>query len=192
MNKKTLILGSLIVMATTMVNAQVGKDFQGNYSLDIDENLLNNIFTNKLFADSLSENSKRKVIIKTRMSKERKERRSPEEIKEEVEKKVQGTVTKLFSEELEKMGGTQNAKVTMEGKFKSIIISEIIITANTIESLYEKTGKRTVMYSFKNENVKKITDGYEIKTDEDKVITLIRKDKQTLVIPERAYVLKKK
>lgn len=189
MKKKTLILGCLLMMMATMVNAQVGKDFQGNYSLDIDVDLFNNIFTNKLFTDSLPGNSKQRVIIATGMSKDRK---SPEEIKDEVEKKVKETVTKLFSEEQEKMGGTQNAKVTMEGKSKSIIISEIIITANTIESLYEKTGKRTVMYSFKNENVKKITDGYEIKTDEDEVITLIRKDKQTLVIPERGFVLKKK
>jgi len=182
MKKKTLILGSLLMMAATMVNAQVGKDFQGNYSVNIDPSLLLSNWTENA-------NSKQTITIETGMSKERK---SSEEIEKEVEKKMEETVTKLFSEELKKMGGTQNAKVTMEGKSKSIIISEIIITANTIESLYEKTGKRTVMYSFKNENVKKITDGYEIKTDEDEVITLIRKDKQTLVIPESGFVLKKK
>lgn len=40
MKKRTLILGSLLMMVATMVNAQISKDFQGNYSLDRDKNLL--------------------------------------------------------------------------------------------------------------------------------------------------------
>ena len=48
------------------------------------------------------------------------------------------------------------------------------------------------MFSFEDKDVEKISNVYKIKTKDGGVITLIRKDKQTLVIPERGLVLKKK
>ena len=175
MKNKVFMLGSLLMMAATMVNAQVDKDFQGNYSVNIDPSLL---FSN------LSENSKQTVTIETGLSKERKS-------SEEIEKMALEAATELSAEVVSEMKEVK--KVTTEVVRKgSRAISGIIVKANSIESFDKATGKSSVMYSFEDKDVEKVSNGYKITTKDGEVITLIRKDKQTLVIPERGFVLKKK
>ena len=175
MKNKVFMLGSLLMMAATMVNAQIGKDFQGNYSVNIDPSLL---FSN------LSENSKQTVTIETGLSKERKS-------SEEIEKMALEAATELSAEVVSEMKEVK--KVTTEVVRKgSRAISGIIVKANSIESFDKATGKSSVMYSFEDKDVEKVSNGYKITTKDGEVITLIRKDKQTLVIPERGFVLKMK
>jgi hypothetical protein len=73
-----------------------------------------------------------------------------------------------------------------------VIYDDITVKANSIESSDKATGKNSVMFSFDDKDVEKVSDGYKITTKDGEVITLIRKDKKTLVIPERGLVLKKK
>ena len=73
-----------------------------------------------------------------------------------------------------------------------VIYDDITVKANSIESSDKATGKNSVMFSFDDKDVEKVSDGYKINTKDGEVITLIRKDKKTLVIPERGLVLKKK
>ena len=73
-----------------------------------------------------------------------------------------------------------------------VIYDDITVKANSIESSDKSTGKNSVMFSFDDKDVEKVSDGYKITTKDGEVITLIRKDKKTLVIPERGLVLKKK
>ena len=175
MKKRVLVVGSILMMAVTMVNAQVDKDFQGNYSVNIDPSLL---FSN------LSENSKQIVTIETGLSKERKS-------SEEIEKMALEAATELSAEVVSEMKEVK--KVTTEVVRKgSRAISGIIVKANSIESFDKATGKSSVMFSFDDKDVEKVSNGYKIKTKDGEVITLIRKDKQTLVIPERGFVLKMK
>ena len=73
-----------------------------------------------------------------------------------------------------------------------VIYDDITVKANSIESADKETGKNSVMFLFDDKDVEKVSDGYKINTKDGEVITLIRKDKKTLVIPERGLVLKKK
>lgn len=73
-----------------------------------------------------------------------------------------------------------------------VIYDDITVKANSIESSDKETGKNSVMFLFDDKDVEKVSDGYKINTKDGEVITLIRKDKKTLVIPERGLVLKKK
>lgn len=195
MKKRTLILGSLLMMVATMVNAQVGKDFQGNYSFDRDVNQLvsnwsksSNLNSSQTITSNQNQTitTTQTIITRTGVSKE--EFKSPEEI----EKMINDTVNKMIAEARAKYGAGGEVVSSKSYSKLMVIYDDIIVKANSIESLDEKTGKKSVMFSFDDKGVEKISDGYKITTKDGEVITLIRKDKQTLVIPERGYVLKKK
>ena len=194
MKKRILIVGSLLLMAT-MANAQIGKDFQGNYSFDRDVNQLvsnwsksSNLNSSQTITSNPNQTitTTQTIITRTGVSKE--EFKSPEEI----EKMINDTVNKMIAEAMAKYGDGGEVVSSKSYSKLMVIYDDIIVKANSIESLDEKTGKKNVMFSFEDKDVEKISNGYKIKTKDGEVITLIRKDKQTLVIPERGYVLKMK
>jgi hypothetical protein len=179
MKKQILLIGSLLMMVTTMVNAQVGKDFQGNYSFDRDVDLLLSKLSENL-------NSTQTITIRTGISKD--EFKSPEEI----EKMMNDTVSKMVAETMAKFGAGGEIVSSTRYSKSMVIYDDITVKANSIESSDKATGKNSVMFSFDDKDVEKVSDGYKITTKDGEVITLIRKDKKTLVIPERGLVLKKK
>ena len=92
MKKRILIVGSLLMMAT-IANAQVGKEFQGNYSFESDINLLINKWSKKSNLDSNQTiTSTQTITIRTGVSKD--EFKSPEEI----EKMVNDTINKMVAD----------------------------------------------------------------------------------------------
>lgn len=182
MKKRILIVGSLLMMAT-IANAQVGKDFQGNYSFDRDVDLLLSKLSENLNSNL---NSTQTITIRTGASKD--EFKSPEEI----EKMVNDTINKMVTEAMAKHGAGGEIVSSTNYSKSMVIYDDITVKANSIESSDKETGKKSVMFSFDDKDVEKISDGYKITTKDGEVITLIRKDKKTLVIPERGLVLKKK
>ena len=194
MKKRILIVGSLLLMAT-MANAQIGKDFQGNYSFDRDVNQLvsnwsksSNLNSSQTITSNQNQTitTNQTIITRTGVSKE--EFKSPEEI----EKMINDTVNKMIAEARAKYGAGGEVVSSKSYSKLMVIYDDIIVKANSIESLDEKTGKSSVMYSFEDKDVEKVSNGYKITTKDGEVITLKRKDKQTLVIPERGLVLKMK
>jgi hypothetical protein len=186
MKKQILLIGSLLIMAT-IANAQVGKEFQGNYSFESDINLLINKWSKKSNLDSNQTiTSTQTITIKTGVSKE--EFKSPEEI----EKMVNDTINKMVAEAMAKHGAGGEIVSSTNYSKSMVIYDDITVKANSIESSDKATGKNSVMFSFDDKDVEKVSDGYKITTKDGEVITLIRKDKKTLVIPERGLVLKKK
>ena len=130
MKKRVFALGSLLMMAATMVNAQVGKDFQGNYSVNIDPSLLLSNWTENA-------NSKQTITIETGTSKERKS-------SEEIEKMALEAATEFSAEVMSETKGVK--KVTTEVvRSESGVMSEIIVKANSIESSDKKNGKKREM-----------------------------------------------
>lgn len=183
MKKQILLIGSLLMMVTTMVNAQVGKDFQGNYSFDRDVDLLLSKLSENLNSNL---NSTQTITIRTGISKD--EFKSPEEI----EKMMNDTVSKMVAETMAKFGAGGEIVSSTRYSKSMVIYDDITVKANSIESSDKATGKNSVMFSFDDKDVEKVSDGYKITTKDGEVITLIQKDKKTLVIPERGLVLKKK
>lgn len=195
MKKRVFILGSLLMMIATMVNAQISKDFQGNYSFDRDVNQLvsnwsksSNLNSSQTITSNQNQTitTTQTIITRTGVSKE--EFKSPEEI----EKMINDTVNKMVAEAMAKHGSGGEIVSSTRYSKSWVIYDDIEIKANSIESSDKKTGKKSILFLFDDKGVEKISDGYKITTKDGEVITLIRKDKQTLVIPERGYVLKKK
>lgn len=182
MEKRILIVGSLLMMAI-IANAQVGKEFQGNYSFESDVDLLLSKLSENLNSNL---NSTQTITIRTGISKD--EFKSPEEI----EKMMNDTVGKMVAETMAKFGAGGEIVSSTRYSKSMVIYDDITVKANSIESSDKSTGKNSVMFSFDDKDVEKISDGYKITTKDGEVITLIRKDKKTLVIPERGLVLKKK
>ena len=182
MEKRILIVGSLLMMAI-IANAQVGKEFQGNYSFESDVDLLLSKLSENLNSNL---NSTQTITIRTGISKD--EFKSPEEI----EKMMNDTVSKMVAEAMAKHGAGGEIVSSTRYSKSMVIYDDITVKANSIESSDKATGKNSVMFLFDDKDVEKISDGYKITTKDGEVITLIRKDKKTLVIPERGLVLKKK
>ena len=180
MEKRILIVGSLLMMAI-IANAQVGKEFQGNYSFESDVDLLLSKWSKKSNLDS-----NQTITIRTGISKD--EFKSPEEI----EKMMNDTINKMVAETMAKFGAGGEIVSSTRYSKSMVIYDDITVKANSIESSDKSTGKNSVMFLFDDKDVEKVSDGYKIKTKDGGVITLIRKDKQTLVIPEHGLVLKKK
>ena len=170
-------------MMAIIANAQVGKEFQGNYSFESDVDLLLSKLSENLNSNL---NSTQTITIRTGISKD--EFKSPEEI----EKMMNDTVGKMVAETMAKFGAGGEIVSSTRYSKSMVIYDDITVKANSIESSDKATGKNSVMFLFDDKDVEKISDGYKIKTKDGGVITLIRKDKQTLVIPERGLVLKKK
>ena len=185
MKKRVLILGSLLMMIATMVNAQISKDFQGNYSLDRDKNLLISNWS-KNSNSNQTVTTTQTIITRTGVSKD--------EFKslEEIDKMMNDTVNKMVAEAMAKHGSGGELVSSTRYSKSWVIYDDIEVKANSIESSDKATGKKSILFLFDDKGVEKISDGYKITTKDGEVITLIRKDKQTLVIPERGYVLKKK
>ena len=131
-------------------------------------------------------NSTQTITIRTGASKD--EFKSPEEI----EKMVNDTINKMVEEAMAKHGAGGEIVSSTNYSKSMVIYDDIIVKANSIESSDKETGRKSVMFLFDDKGVEKISDGYKITTKDGEVITLIRKDKKTLVIPERGLVLKKK
>lgn len=182
MEKRILIVGSLLMMAI-IANAQVGKEFQGNYSFESDVDLLLSKLSENLNSNL---NSTQTITIRTGIYKD--EFKSPEEI----EKMMNDTVSKMVAEAMAKHGAGGEIVSSTRYSKSMVIYDDITVKANSIESSDKATGKNSVMFLFDDKDVEKISDGYKITTKDGEVITLIRKDKKTLVIPERGLVLKKK
>lgn len=182
MEKRILIVGSLLMMAI-IANAQVGKEFQGNYSFESDVDLLLSKLSENLNSNL---NSTQTITIRTGISKD--EFKSPEEI----EKMMNDTVSKMVAEAMAKHGAGGEIVSSTRYSKSMVIYDDITVKANSIESSDKATGKNSVMFLFDDKDVEKISDGYKITTKDGEVITLIRKDKKTLVIPEHGLVLKKK
>ena len=170
-------------MMAIIANAQVGKEFQGNYSFESDVDLLLSKLSENLNSKL---NSTQTITIRTGISKD--EFKSPEEI----EKMMNDTINKMVAEAMAKHGAGGEIVSSTRYSKSMVIYDDIIVKANSIESSDKATGKNSVMFLFDDKDVEKVSDGYKIKTKDGEVITLIRKDKQTLVIPEHGLVLKKK
>ena len=112
-------------MMATIANAQVGKEFQGNYSFESDINLLINKWSKKSNLDSNQTiTSTQTITIKTGVSKD--EFKSPEEI----EKMVNDTINKMVTEAMAKHGA-RGEIVSSTRYSKSMVIYDDIIVKVT-------------------------------------------------------------